>query len=161
MSDEGAVMEFPPGPRYYSVVQTSPFWRAIVIGSLLVGSIIVSLSFGSAYLNGPRAIGLGGILAFVAAIAALIGLAFALWFARPFSIKDGVVYLMGSVRLHSGRRTRLISLSEISDVSLVENIHDKLQIWVTLSDGTRFHMVTMADEEGKDFARRFADHFQG
>ncbi len=161
MSDEASSLEFPPDPAYYSVVQTSPLWRKFVISSLLVVTVVASWAYGSAYIENPEEFGLGGILAFAATISVLLALVLIILLASPFFVENGVVHLMKSVRRRSGRRTRLIPLAEISDVTVIPDARDRLQIWVTLKDRTKFRMVTMEDEKGKDFARRFANHFQG
>lgn len=160
MSEQNSSLEFPTSPGYYSVIQTSWPLRFLVITWLLVMAVLVSWSFGNSYLEAPEEFGPVGLIIWILIVVALLAFVLAVWLVRPFLVKDGTVYLMKAVKQRSGRQTRKISFSEISNVSLIQDARDNLQIWVTLSDGTRFHMVTMAEEEHKEFARRFADRFQ-
>jgi hypothetical protein len=95
------------------------------------------------------------------AVLLFLALAVAIWLARPFLVKDGFVYLTKPVRTASGRRQLRIPLAEIDEASLVTAPEGKVEIWVTLRDGTHFHVITLATEEGRKFAHQFVDYFDG
>lgn len=144
---------------YYSVFQTSRIARRLVLGLLLVAILVATIGFLVAYIDRPQEIGSGGVIAYVATVLVLAALALALWISRPFLVKNSTIHLTRSVRLNSGARTRAISLSQVSDASVVQTPDDEVEVWVGLEDGTRFRMVIFDDDQGKEFARRFVESF--
>lgn len=144
---------------YYSVFQTSRIARRLVLGLLLVAILVATIGFLIAYIDRPQEVGSGGVIAYVATVLVLAALALALWISRPFLVKNSTIHLTRSVRLNSGARTRAISLSQVSDASVVQTPDDEVEVWVGLEDGTRFRMVIFDDDQGKEFARRFVESF--
>ena len=159
MANQKPDLEFPKEPGYYSVFQTSRIARRLVLGLLLVGILGATMGFLIAYVDRPQEIESGGVIAYVATVLVLAALALALWISRPFLVKNSTIHLTRSVRLKSGARTRAISLSQVSDASVVQTPDDELEVWVGLEDGIRFRMVTFDDDQGKEFARRFVESF--
>lgn len=159
MSEVERQLEFPSEPGYYSIVQTSARFRILVVGVLLFISGLLLWTLIPAFLEGPQNLDLSRIL--LGLFLALVPLVFIvfIWLSRPFLIKDGMIHLMKTVKLNSGGRTRVIPLDQVSTVALIPDSRDRLQVWVTLEDGTRFRAVTMVEETEKEFARRFAEHF--
>ncbi len=159
MADREAHLEFPPNPGYYSVIQTSLPLRISIVGLLLVIAGLLLWSVLNAYLETPQDFDTSqALLGLFLAAVPFVFIAY-IWLSRPFLVKDRMVHLMRAVTLSSGRRTRLIPLSDISTATLISDSQDRLQLWVILNDGTRFRMVTMVREEDKEFVGRFAEHF--
>ncbi len=160
MPVEKALPEFPPDSSFYSVTQTSRHWRALYLVSLAAGAVTASSLIVSSYIGGgfrlePAAIPVLGVVLVLMLILVWVGVS-----TRPFVVREGNVQLVSPVRLRSGERRRSIQFSEIREDSLSEDHQRSIQVWVTLNDGTRFCMISMSDELGKDFARRFNDLFR-
>lgn len=156
MRNSDQSLTFPPRPGFYSVVQTNSTLRTVVVISLLGLLGALAWLLGSFYAQNPQGFGLLEGITLVLLFGVFLAFLFALLMVRPFMVRDNTIHLMRPVKTKSGRRKVSIPLSEVSDVSLVEDPRGKVQIWLVLNDGTRFLAVTMVEEEHKEFARRLA-----
>lgn len=159
MANHQSDLEFPKGPGYYSVFQTSPVARILVLGLLLIGILLGTVGFLLTYVDRPQEIGLGVVIAYVVTVLILAALAFVLWIARPFLVRHSTIHLVRSVMLKDGTRTRAIPFSQVSDASIAQTQDDEMEVWISLKDGPRFRMIIFDDDEGREFARRFVEYF--